>query len=148
MFCISLLSLLVTFAMPWAKSVYQKNRLQARVNALTTAILFARNTAFSKNVPMTLSPLPGTDDWSRGMILFVDNPEHRYSSKDHIIQAWQWQSSNVQVQWQGFQSKRYLTFSSHLQQSTANGHFLLSTDSGLQKKVYVTRLARVWSTFD
>lgn len=137
------LCILLLCSMPLILDFYQKKRAEIIADEIKNAIRFTRNLAFKNDAPMTLNPLSDSGDWSQGMVLFVDNPQHQYTNKDKIVYQWQWYYPGVRVTWQGFRSGHYITFSPGLRQSTANGHFNIATNHQYQKQLIVNRLGSV-----
>lgn len=138
-----IISIMFAFCLPLGFSLYGKNQLKVLENEISIAIRFARNMALMKHIPLVLSPLPKTNNWSDGMILFVDNKNHQYTETDQLIHQWNWQKLKVQVNWQGFRSHNYLIFSSTLSHSANNGHFTLRNKEGETVKLVINRLGRV-----
>lgn len=126
----------------WGKSSH-KNHMKARAKEISMAIRFARNLALVKNLSLVLAPLPNEDNWSKGMILFVDNKTHRYTDKDKLIYQWQWSSASVQVIWHGFYSDHYLLFAAQLKHAATSGHFLIESPLNDPIKLVVNRIGRV-----
>ncbi|WP_244917899.1 hypothetical protein [Legionella busanensis] len=127
--------------MPSQRQLYEKNQLKIVSNKLKNAVQFGRNMAFVHNVALALAPL-NNQDWSQGLVLFIDNSNHK-PYKDKIIQIWQWSSHMIQINWQGFQSAKYLLFSPNLKSASCNGYFLLTTQSNLSKKLILNRFCYV-----
>jgi prepilin-type N-terminal cleavage/methylation domain-containing protein len=138
-----IISIMFAFCIPLGLSLYGKTQLKQLENELGIAIRFARNMALLKHLPLVLTPLPNSNNWSDGMILFVDNKNHQYTEADQIIHQWNWQKLKVQLSWFGFRSNNYLIFSSTLNHSTANGHFILRNNEGDSLKLVINRLGRV-----
>lgn len=129
------LCILLMISIRVSVDLYQKKHADIIANDIKSAIRYARNVTFDNDVPMTLSPLPDTRDWSMGMILHTD--------KDKIVYQWQWNYAGVRVAWRGFRSNNYITFSPVLRQSTANGHFNIVTTRQYKKELIVNRLGHV-----
>ena len=92
---------------------------------------------------MLLTPLPNSSDWSKGMVLFVDNEKHHYTSTTHVIYEWHWQFPLIQVSWKGFQSSQYLLFSIEASQNGVNGFFLIKDNLQQMAKLVVNRMGRL-----
>ncbi|KTD36209.1 Tfp type 4 fimbrial pilin related signal peptide protein domain protein [Legionella nautarum] len=138
-----IIGIVFALCIPLGFSLYGKNQLKLLENEIGIAIRFARNMALLKHVPLVLTPLPSSDNWSDGMILFIDNKNHQYAETDEIIHQWNWQKLKVQVSWVGFRSNNYLLFSSTLSHSASNGHFILRNNEGNTVKLVINRLGRV-----
>ncbi|WP_019217093.1 pilus assembly FimT family protein [Legionella tunisiensis] len=140
---ITLIVLLCFLCAPAGVMLYQKNQLQVREKEIITALYYARHTAFLQGVTLALTPLPESSDWSQGMILFVDNKNHRFHSSSKLLQQWHWTQSSIKLGWHGFHSKNYLLFSSELKHMAASGHFLLQNPQSEPIKLVVNRFGRV-----
>ena len=140
--CLAILSALFFFV-PISSLFYQHNQIEVTCEDIKNAIRYARNVALLKGVPLALTPLPGTSDWSEGMILFIDNPLHQYNAHDELIYQWQWRHPGIQIEWKGFRSTQYLTFSTLLNESTSNGTFHVFSNHSEQRKLIVNRLGRI-----
>jgi prepilin-type N-terminal cleavage/methylation domain-containing protein len=138
-----ILTILIWLCLPLGLAIIQRNQLQIMENEMTTAVSYARNMALLHKLPLTLTPLPNSKDWSSGMILFVDNKNHQYTEKDKLIHQWQWFHHGVQVIWQGFRSPHYLIFSSELQHAATSGHFEIKVDHAGSAKLVLNRFGRV-----
>lgn len=135
--------MLAMFCIPSGLTLYQNNQLQVIENEIIMAIKFARNSALLEGVPLTLTPLPHSTDWSEGMILFTDNKAHQYKEPDQIIHQWRWKYKTVKVGWKGFLSTHYLIFSPQLDHSATSGHFIIQTDNTHVAQLVVNRFGRV-----
>lgn len=140
--CLAILCTLFFFV-PISSHFFQKNQAEVVSEEIKNAIRYARNVALIKGIPLTLAPLPGKSDWSDGMVLFVDNPKHQYDVREKLIYQWQWHHPGIQVEWKGFRSTHYLTFSTHLTHSTANGAFYILGNHIVQRKLIINRLGRI-----
>ncbi len=130
------------FSVPFAQSFYKKNQLQQVADEIKTAIHTAKMQALLRHDKLVLSPLTGFTDWSKGMLLFVDNAKHHYSQKDKLLHEWHWTPKGIQVSWHGFQSKDYLLFATDLSCSTTNGYFMIKNNLQ-QVKLVINRVGRV-----
>lgn len=142
---LSILATVLFFTIPFVSSLHQKNQLQARQDEIKAAIRFAKTQAQSSGKNLILAPLSGSNNWSNGMELFVDNPKHRYTPDATIVHEWRWDSSSAQISWHGFQSNHYLLFAANSSQNGTNGYFSFQTQSQLPVKLVVNRLGRVKS---
>ncbi len=138
-----IISILCMFCVPLGLSVYENNQLQVVGDEISTAIRFARNMALLHQLPLALTPLNQSNDWSEGMVLFVDNKKHRLTEHDKLIQQWNWQRRGVKVSWQGFQTNDYLLFPTELHHAALSGHFDLQNREGRVVKLVINRLGRV-----
>jgi len=124
--------------------MYKKNQWDVLIDDVKAAIAFSRNQSLLRQQNLNLTRLPGSTEWSDGMMLFVDNPEHRYHSGSQVIHAWYWNKKNIHLDWKGFQSNQFLIFSSYLRKSTCNGHFLFTSPIHAPLELFVNRLGRVY----
>lgn len=136
-------SLIAAFCFPLASDFYQKNLLDGRASELRAALRFAQNTALTRGDNLILSPLPGTNDWSAGMILFIDKGNHQYSPGDLLLREWQWCSNSLRLSWKGFYSDNYLLFSADMKQAILSGHFDIQAVNRSAIRLIVNRLGRV-----
>ncbi|AHE67333.1 GspH/FimT family pseudopilin [Legionella oakridgensis] len=140
---LAFLAMVLCCCIPSLDKNYQENQLQIVVVQIKNILQFARTQALLRGQTLALTPLPDANDWKKGMILFVDNPRHLYSQNSEIIHEWHWNhSAEVDVLWQGFQSRHYLLFSPTLRQSTLNGYFLIK-NKRIQQKLIVNRFGKV-----
>ena len=140
---LSIVATVLIFTIPFASSLHQKNQLQTRQDEIKAAIRFAKTQAQTIGKNLILTPLPNSNNWSKGMQLFIDNPKHRYTPDATILHEWQWNSSNVQMSWHGFQSNHYLLLAADSSRNATNGYFLIQANSQRPVKLVVNRLGRV-----
>jgi prepilin-type N-terminal cleavage/methylation domain-containing protein len=138
-----ILTILLWLCLPLGIAIMQRNQLQIMENEITMAVSYARNMALVYKLPLTLTPLANSTDWSSGMILFIDNKNHQYTKEDKLIHQWQWFHHGIQVIWQGFRSPHYLIFSSELQHAATSGHFAIKVEHGGSAKLVLNRFGRV-----
>ena len=136
-----ILTILLVFAIPFSFSLYQKHQLKLLETEITTGLRYAKNIALLYELPLALTPLPGANDFSCGMILFIDNEKHHYNN-EALVHLWRWQCKNVEISWKGFQSDNYLLFASNLENTTANGHFDLKVNQ-FKTSLVVNRYGRI-----
>ena len=116
----------------------QIDSLEMRLNNM---MQFSRNTALEIGHDVTLTPTDPSGNWSKGIVLFEDNDRHQYTGQEKILQHWLFEySSSIQLQWSGFQSKKYIVFSSNLRHSIANGHFDILNHGVPVRQLIVNRL--------
>lgn len=143
--CLILLGILLVASFPFSGSLLPRNQLEVLSNDVSNILRYARNKALFQEKNLVLSPLPYTSDWSKGMILFVDNETHRYRPKDIIIQRWDWNYPNISITWHGFQSEHYIIFPKDLKRAGMNGRFILSNNQG-RKELVINRIGRIITT--
>ncbi|WP_165483390.1 GspH/FimT family pseudopilin [Legionella jamestowniensis] len=124
-------------------TIIQQNQLKVIEDEISDAIRYARKMALLHGVRLALTPLADSDDWSKGMILFIDNEQHKYQSDDKLLHQWQWQKPGLQIKWRGFLSNSYLLFSSNLKHAATSGHFDLLTADTKHTKLIINRFGRV-----
>lgn len=138
-----LFTLLLIHCFPVNLINYQKNQLQLRENEISSAIHYARNKALSSQQVLALTPLPDSQNWSEGMILFIDNETHQYTKDDEIIYQWTWKNNDIHISWQGFLSNNYLLFAKDLKRAASSGNFKLSNEKGDTLKLVVNRMGHI-----
>ena len=139
---LAIISIVLFFCMPFTGSFYKKNQLQLLSDEIQNAILYAKTEVLLHGTPLVLAPLPGSADWSKGLVLFVDTKNHQYAEGVAIMHEWHWRDSDIKIEWHGFQSKHYLLFARDISHSAINGHFLIR-DNSKQHKLIINRLGRV-----
>lgn len=140
--CLSLLGIIAFFSLPYTPSLYKQNQLQTVTAEIKSAIHTAKMQALVVGKTLALTPLPDADDWSEGMLLFVDNAKHQYTPHVKPLYEWHWKSAGTHVSWHGFQSKDYLLFATDLRSSTTNGYFVIK-NAQQQAKLIINRVGRV-----
>ena len=140
---LSILSIVFLFALPFTPLLYKKNQQDIIAIDIKNAIYFAKTQSLLTGESLLLTSLPGENDWSRGMLLFVDNPEHQYKSGVKQLREWHWNVGNEHITWRGFQSNRYLRFATDLSHSAINGYFIIGNLTSKPIKLMVNRLGRV-----
>ena len=140
---LSVLAIVLCCSFSFAPALYKKNQLQKVTDELKGAIVFAKIQALLTGDVLALTRLPGSNDWSDGIVLFIDNPKHQYTPDAKLLHEWHWKYAGIHITWQGFQSKAYLLFSPDISNSTVNGSFLMTNENQQQSKLVVNRLGRV-----
>lgn len=143
MLSLCLMAILSFFSYSSLLTLYRKNELEVLINEVKATIVFSKNQSILRSQNLVLSPLPGSNEWADGMLLFVDNKEHRYHSGIKIVHEWHWNRNNIHLQWHGFRSNTYLIFSRDLRKSSCNGHFEITSPSHSPMKLWLNRLGRV-----
>lgn len=128
---------------PSNRSLFQQNQLKVIENEISNAIRYARKMSLLYDVRLALTPLADSKDWSKGMILFIDNKRHTYQIGDKLLHQWQWNHQDLHVIWKGFLSNSYLLFSSNLKNAATSGHFDLFTTTSQHKKLIINRFGRI-----
>ncbi len=132
--------ILCGYSLSFMPGLYKKNQLQVIADEIKEAIHYAKIEALLNAHTVTLTPLSEHDDWSAGMLLFVDNKTHSYTPKTTLIREWHWHSGGLHVTWHGFESTHYLRFSADLMSRGSNGHFIVEDSAMNQIKLVVNRL--------
>ncbi|WP_058442577.1 hypothetical protein [Legionella brunensis] len=140
-----LLALLFLLSVPSGLSLFNKNQLQVAEDEISTAICYARKMALLLDARLALTPIDDSGDWSKGMLLFVDNKKHKYHQGDKLLHQWKWHFRGLQISWKGFQSNSYLLFANNLNHAATSGHFDLLTVESNHAKLVVNRFGRVVS---
>jgi Tfp pilus assembly protein FimT len=138
-----ILTLFLTCSTSVGVSFYKKNQQRIIAEEIKAAIHFAQLQAVSTGQSLVLTPLDARNDWSNGMLLFMDNPKHHYDSESKLIHKWQWFAKPVHVTWQGFQSKRYLLFTPTINNNTVNGYFMIHAALCNDIKLTINRIGRI-----
>ena len=133
--CLAISSIVLFFALPFTPSLYKKNQLDIIEPDIINAIRFAKTQSLMTGDNLLLTPLSGANDWSRGMSLFVDNPQHHYSPGVKQLREWHWQARGVQIAWRGFQSTNYLRFATDISHSAINGYFIIENNANQHVKL-------------
>lgn len=139
--CLFLLALVLLFSVPLTATWYKRNQIQTLSSSVKNAIQMAKTQALITGNTLILSHLSEDKDWSKGMLLFVDNAQHKYTPTSKLLYEWHWQQPGIHIEWHGFQSSEYLLFASNLSHSAANGYFMIS-NGDQQVKLIVNRLGR------
>ncbi len=136
------ITIITFFALPNTSALYKKNQLQTVTAEIQKAIQTGKIQSLSRGESLVLAPISNSKDWSKGMLLFVDNVKHQYTPEVKLVYQWKWNSTGVSVSWQGAQSNNYLLFTADLKSSITNGTFIVGNNIE-QVKLIVNRLARV-----
>ena len=139
----AVVAIVICYSFSFAPLLHKKNQLQVVTDEVKSAIQFAKTQALLTGDILALTRLPEASDWSEGMLLFVDNTKHQYAQDVKLLHEWHWNSSEIHVKWQGFQSKDYLLFAPDISSSTVNGYFIIKNSLQHQVRLIVNRLGRV-----
>jgi len=143
LFVLIIVSVLCLCCLPASSKIQEKNKIEVVKKELKNIIQYSRTMSMIMGDNLTLNPLSEENDWSKGMILFIDNQTHRYSNLDNVIQQWQWSGETVKIVWNGFRNSNYLIFSSNLHQASASGHFTLYYHDKEVSRIRVNRFGKV-----
>lgn len=136
--------ILCGFGLTYLSASQSKNQLQVVADEIKQAIHYAKIEALVNAHTVTLSPRTQNNDWSDGMLLFVDNQLHHNEPETKLIREWKWRASAVHVHWHGFESSHYLRFSPNLMSRGCNGYFIIENNQSKRIKLVVNRLGRVY----
>lgn len=140
---LAILSILLLFSIPSLYSIHQKNQVLAIQDDIKSAVRFAKIEAMACGNNLILTPKQHSNDWSQGMLLFVDNATHHYKPGDKLLREWCWHTPNIRVTWKGFQSKNYLLFSSDVARNAVNGYFEIHGQLQSGVTLVINRLGRI-----
>ncbi len=140
-----ILGILFLFSLPLGLAIIQKNQLEVVKNEISSAIHYAKTASVLRGVPLVLAPLPQTNNWSAGMLLFIDNETHQFKDKSELIHEWHWKHPGIQISWQGLYTQNYLLFTPSLQTRALSGHFNIANKEGKTIKLILNRLGRIRS---
>ena len=140
---LSLLSILFVISLSFYSTLYKKSEVYIIADEIKGAIQFSKLRAIIDGENLALTPISGSNNWSEGMVLFIDNKEHKLLENSKIIHEWHWQKAKVHVSWKGFQSSNYLLFSHELSRMDVNGNFIIRNSVGKEIKLIINRIGRV-----
>lgn len=139
---LAVLSLLLAFCLGVSAKNQGRTHMMITAQRLVQVIQFTRNKALTGQVDLVLGAMqPG--DWSQGVVVFKDNPNHSLSHPEDLIHEWRWFAAPLQIQWHGFRSPHYLIFTKNPATAAANGHFSLIYQGVEMGRVIVNRLGRI-----
>lgn len=119
----------------------QKNEQQTIVDALRTAIQYAKIQAIIHNNPVYLVPLEVTGDWSKGMAL---NFLNKKTNQTELIYQWKWNHPNWSLSWSGVNAANRISCANNPTQAISNGHFnLINKQSKEHVTIILNRLGRI-----
>ncbi len=140
---LAIFGILCGYGLLFTPALHKKNQVEVIADEIRQAIQYAKIEALTNARTITLAPLSENDDWSMGMRLFIDNDSHRLTTDAELIREWRWHNCCVKVNWQGFESDRYLRFSPDLIGRGANGHFMIHDHMKHQINLAINRIGRV-----
>lgn len=125
----------------FSNDMFQNNRCAVIRQQIMSAVAYSRNTALVLGKAVALNPLDA--DWSRGMVLFVDNKTHVLRPTDTVLHVWQWKPAPFTVVWFGFRSRQYIVFAPEAAHAASNGHFSIRYKTMEKVQLVVNRLGRI-----
>lgn len=140
---LAIVAILCLFFLPFGTQVLDKNHIARVEKEIINSIRYARTMAMVMGNDIALNALSGTEDWSDGVLVFIDNKSHYFSTKDKQLWQWQWHARPLQVKWQGFHGKDYLIVSSNLSKASANGYFAILYQQKEVGRIVLNRMGRV-----
>jgi prepilin-type N-terminal cleavage/methylation domain-containing protein len=138
-----ILGILCACTLSFLPLLLKKNQMTVIVDDIKHAVQYAKLDALSNLRTVILTPLDEEKNWSTGMILCEDNPNHHCGPEAIRIRQWQWHSPSVRVTWRGMESTNYLRITPTLVNRIASGHFIVKENHGSEMCLVVNRLARV-----
>ena len=136
--CLTILAAVLFYSVPKLGEHQELDRVGRDIKH---AVHLARVHALLSNNDLFLRPLPECQDWSQGIALVRTSQDQ--TPKDEVLHRWYWHVPSLHVQWHGFQSARYLHFSSVMRHNTVNGHFTIQADKDRTLDIVINRLGRV-----
>lgn len=140
---LAIVSSLLIMSIVFGQVFFQRNQIDVTVSEIKNAIHYARNMAITHGVPVTLNPIGIQQNWTEGMVLFIDNKEHHYTERDTILYQWQWKNHGLRVTWSGFRSNEYLILASNLNQAACSGSFDFVVGKKEVRRLIINRLGHV-----
>ncbi len=140
---LALLGVVLLYAFSFTASFENKNRVQVLADEVSGAIRYARTEALLRGESLILTQSSNGSSWSEGMVLFVDDGTHRYTPGVKLLHEWRWTSKGIVMAWHGFNSEKYLLFSSKLGKNTINGRFEIRSSVHQKISLIVNRWGRV-----
>ncbi|WP_169042441.1 GspH/FimT family protein [Legionella taurinensis] len=119
-----------------------KTQLFVAQHRLTQAIHYARNQALVKHSVLILHPVE-QGNWAKGMVLFKDPGEHRFSHQQEVVYEWHELGGPLTITWSGFHSQDALIFSHALGHAAANGYFSIAYQGVELGRIVINRLGRL-----
>lgn len=109
---------------------------------MTRAFAFARTEAFLGAKTLVFLPKRASGDWSSGMVLQPEEPEHRVmlNVARHV---WHWHDAGVHLTWHGFQGTHDLVVSHVPHRLAMNGYFLVDVQGLPLEQWVVNRFGRI-----
>lgn len=147
---LSILSFLLTAALPSFEKLLNKNKITAEVMQLRSNLQLARSTAITKNKKVTVCPSNNrkdcSKDWSEGYIVFIDNDQNRvFSDNDLLIYNHQTQEESLKIKWRSFGVRTSLQWHETGITNQQNGTFQLcfKDDPELTRALIITKAGRI-----
>ena len=140
---LAIVSSLLIMSIVFGQVFFQRNQIDVVASEINNAIHYARNMAMIHGVPVALNPIDPLQDWTKGMVLFIDNKEHHYTEKDKLLYQWQWKNQGIRIAWDGFRSNEYLVLASNLNQAACSGSFHLMIGQKDVGQLIINRLGHV-----
>jgi len=140
---LALLGVVLLFTVSLTGSFESKSRVQVIADDVSRAIHYARTEALLRGESLILTRSSNGSSWSEGMMLSVDDGTHHYAPGAKILHEWHWTSKGITILWHGFNSEKYLLFSSELGKNTTNGHFEITSSFHQKICLIVNRWGRV-----
>jgi Tfp pilus assembly protein FimT len=119
----------------------RQNERETIVDAIKTAVHYARIQALSRGRSLVLSPRTSEKDWAQGMVLSELNKEQK---KQKVLQEWAWNHRQWTIAWTGATGSNNILIADNISAAMSNGTFLVKTKDGRQQvKLILNRFGRV-----
>lgn len=139
---LSLIIIFFVMALPFSTAFLARDNAKRVQQDISMAIRSGRNLAMLKGEQLALTPLRN-NNWSSGMVLFVDNLNHEFDPSTGALQQWLWDYPNLLISWKEFRSDRFLLFSTHLMHATMSGHFTIQSNRSPPIILKVNRIGKI-----
>lgn len=111
---LAVVGILLAVGVPTFASIIRNNRITAATNELVTSLTYARSEAMKRGEVVTTCPsedesdCAGSDDWSTGWIVFVDqNLDGARDEDEPLLQVWPAISADLQLESDPLQFVQY-----------------------------------------
>ena len=135
---ISLLTLSTLLAFSFSTKIFKSNELDSLTTQLVNISHYGRNMALLNGHDLLLKPYQ--HHWSYGAILLVKSPP---SGRKKILRIWQWHLKFIKLSWDGVMADDHLIFFYNLKHAITNGHFTLSDNNHILRRIVLNRLGRI-----
>jgi len=147
---ISIISILLGYALPSFSDLLEKKKVDANVQRLTQTLQLSRIKAINENIKVTLCPinqnLVCSSDWSTGYMSFIDKDgDRQYGGQDELLLEFYSQDEKAQLSWRAFGHRRSLQWLETGITNHQNGSFELCYDGDEKKSraLFLTKAGRI-----
>lgn len=146
---IAVMVIMATWAVPNFQAFAARSEVDAEVMRIRTALALARNTAVTRQVPVTVCPSLDqrvcSSDWKAPLMLFENSGQGGERDTEHEPILRTWPASNAgSLNYAGFGSNRYIRYQPTGTPGGQNGTFTIATATATTK-VVLSRLGRTRS---